>query len=86
MALLLMFLLGIANFAIHKAVLESGHEMLGAAPFHLLGGKGTLLLEFFVLLLALFLVANGYAGWGWAYFAYSVFNAVAAWLILSRKI
>lgn len=88
MAILVTFLLGIGNFAMHKAVLESGHPMLGHAPWflHLLGGKISLASEFLVLLAALLLVANGQPGWGWAYLGYSGVNAAAAWLILSRRV
>ena len=40
MGLILVFLLGMGNFAVHKAVLESDHPMLGRALFffHLFGG------------------------------------------------
>lgn len=88
MAILVTFLLGIGNFAMHKAVLESGHPLLGHAPWflHLLGGRISLATEFLVLLAALLLVANGQPGWGWAYLFYSGVNATAAWLILSRRL
>lgn len=88
MAILITFLLGIGNFAMHKAVLESGHPLLGHAPWfmHMLGGRLSLATEFLVLLAALLLVANGQPGWGWAYLGYSGVNATAAWLILSRRI
>lgn len=84
--LVLTFLLGTVNFAMHKAVLESGHPLLGRMPHLVLGGKASLMAEFIVLLGALLLVGNGYTGWGWAYFGYTAFNAFAAWLILSRRI
>ena len=84
-AVLLTFLLGIANFALHKAVLESGHPALGRMPVLVLGGKASLLTEFIVLLGAMLLVGNGYSGWGLAYLCYTAFNALAAWLILTRR-
>lgn len=87
MAVLVIFLLGIGNFAMHKAVLESGHPMFaGSWLAKASGGKASLVAEFVILLAAMLLVANGYAGWGWAYLAYSAMNAVAAWLILTRRI
>ncbi len=88
MAIVLTFLLGIGNFAMHKAVLESRHPLLGQVPWfmHLLGGRAGLVTEFLLLLAALLLVAGGYPAWGWAYFGYSAFNGVAAWLILTRRI
>jgi hypothetical protein len=88
MALILMFLLGVGNFAMHKAVLESRHPLLGHVPWfvHLLGGRVSLAAEFLLLLAALLLVAYGSTNWGWGYLGYSLLNGVAAWLILSRRI
>jgi hypothetical protein len=87
MAILVIFLLGIGNFAMHKAVLESGHPMFaGSLAAKALGGKASMAAEFAILLAAMLLVANGHAGWGWAYFAYSAMNAVAAWLVLTGRI
>lgn len=76
--------LGIGNFAIHRAVLESGHPLVEQMPEFLavLGGRLTLFAEFAVLLAALMLAANGWPELAWAYLAYSVLNAIAAWLIL----
>jgi len=88
MAIFLLFMLGIANFAMHKAVLESGHPLLGRAPwfFHLLSGRFSLGVEFLMLVAAMLMVASGSAGWGWIYCAYSVTNALSAWLILSGRV
>lgn len=88
MALLFIFLLGIGNFALHKAVLESGHPLLGQMPWfvHKLGGRITLATEFLVLLAALLLAANGWPGLAWAYLAYTGLNAIAAWLILTDRV
>lgn len=88
MAILLTFLLGIGNFAMHKAVLDSRHPLLGQMPWfvHLLGGRIGLVSEFLVLLAALMLIANGSPQWGWAYIGYSAVNAVGAWLILTGRI
>jgi len=88
MAILFIFLLGVGNFAMHKAVLESHHPLLGQLPWfvHLLGGRIGLVSEFLVLLAALLLVANDHSGWGIAYLAYSLFNALAAWLIITRRL
>jgi hypothetical protein len=87
-ALLLTFILGVGNFALHKAVLESGHPLLGRMPWfvHMLGGKGSLVAEFLILLGAMLLVGTGSSGWAWAYFGYTGLNAVAAWLILTRRV
>ena len=87
MAIVLTFLLGVANFAMHKAVLQSRHPMLAQLPwFGFLGGRFSLGVELLLLIGALLLAVSGHSGWGWAYFAYSALNAIAAWLILSRRI
>ena len=86
-ALLVIFLLGIANFALHKAVLESGNPLLARMPFmNMLGARASLIAEFLVLLGAMLLVGSGSVLWGWAYFGYTLFNALAAWLILTRRV
>lgn len=88
MAILVTFLLGVANFALHKAVLESRHPLLGQVPwfFHMLGGRFSLLVEFLMLLGAMLLVAGGSTGWAWAYAAYSLLNGASAWLILTGRV
>lgn len=88
MLLVPIFLLGIANFAMHKAVLASGHPLLRSSAWFTaaLGGRASLVTEFVVLVAALLLAEKGYAGVGWAYAAYSGLNAVAAWMILSRRV
>ena len=88
LALAIIFLLGIANFALHRAVLESGHPMVGQMPSYvqLLGGRLTYIAEFLVLLAAMLLAANGWPGLVWAYGVYSALNAVSAWMILSGRV
>ena len=88
MAIFVLFLLGIANFAMHKAVLESGHPLLGEMPwvFHMLGGRFSLVVEFVMLLGAMLMVAAGSSAWAWGYAAYSAVNSVSAWLILSGRV
>ena len=88
MGLIIVFLLGVGNFALHKAVLESGHPMLGRMPWfvHMLGGRISLGVEFLVLLAAMLAMGNGYPAWAWAYLGYSALNAISAWLILSRRV
>ncbi len=88
MLFILTFLLGVGNFALHRAVLESGHPMLAQVPwlFRALGGRVSLAIEFAMLLSALLMVAAGSTGWGWFYLGYSGINAMSAWLILSGRI
>lgn len=88
MAIALIFLLGVANFAMHRAVMESGHEMVrtmtsGGSPF---SPRIMMVIEFCLLLVSLLLVAYGHTGWGWAYAIYSLANGAAAWAILTRRI
>jgi hypothetical protein len=81
------FLLGIGNFTLHRAVLRSGHPALAHMAWLVegLGGRASLVLEFALLLAALLLAAGGHPGWAWVYLGYSLLNALAAWLILSRR-
>lgn len=87
MALVIVFILGIANFAAHRAVLESGHPLIDAVPraFQSLGGRGSLIVEFAMLLGALWMVSVGSTGWTIAYLCYTALNGLAAWLILSGR-
>jgi hypothetical protein len=88
MAIVLLFLLGVANFAMHRAVLASGHPLLRQAPWflHMLGGRFSLAVEFLMLVAAMLMVAQGSAGWAWFYAGYSLLNGFSAWLILTGRI
>lgn len=87
-AILVIFVLGVGNFVLHQAVLDSDHPMVSQMPgfVHLLGGRLTLVAEFLVLLAAMLLAANGWADLVWAYAGYSALNGLSAWLILSGKV
>jgi hypothetical protein len=87
-ALLATFVLGTGNFALHRAVLESRHPMLGHSswPLRAIGGRGSLAVEFLILLGAMLLAGLGSSGWAWAYAGYTGLNALAAWLILTRRV
>ena len=87
MLVVLTFLMGVANFALHRAVLSSRNPLLEGLAGGLLRGAGrlTLLFEFLVLVVAL---AFAFQAAGWAALAYAIYtaaNAFAAWLILSGK-
>ena len=88
MAIVALFFLGIVNFAMHKAVLSSGHPLLGRTPWfvHMLGGRFSLGVEFLMLLGAMLMVDSGAFAWAWGYAFYSVVNGLAAWLILSHRL
>lgn len=88
MGLILAFLCGIANFAMHKAVLESGHPLLAHVPWYASrkGRQFGLVLEFVMLTGAMLMIASGSLGWALGYLSYSGVNALSAWLILTRRI
>lgn len=88
MALIVIFILGVGNFAMHRAVMASGHRLLGVSPWyvHLLGGKVTLVTEFLLLLAAMLLAVTGWPWLAWVYLGYSGLNAIGAWLILSGRV
>jgi hypothetical protein len=89
MALAVLFFLGIGNFAMHKAVIESRHALVGRMPWfvHMLGdGRVGLAVEFLVLLGSMLMVSQGALGWAWGYVFYTSANAAAAWLILSNRV
>ena len=88
LSLAIMFLLGIGNFAMHQAVLDSGHPLTQQMPgfVQLLGGRLTLIVEFLVLLAAMLVATNGWPGSVWIYGGYSALNGFSAWLILSRRV
>jgi len=87
-AVAIIAVLGVLNFAMHRAVLERGHPLVEQMPefLALLGGRLTLVAEFAVLLFAMLLAANGWSELAWAYLAYSVLNGMAAWLIVSGRV
>ncbi len=88
MLLTLVFILGVVNFAAHKAVLESGHPMRAQVPWYFqpLGGRLSLVVEFVMLLGAMVMVAAGAQGWAWVYLVYTALNALSAWLIHSGRL
>lgn len=88
MALVITFLLGIGNFALHHAVMASGHPLLGRMPWfaHALGGRFTLVVEFLLLFAALMFAAEGNTTGPIAYVIYSVLNSFSAWLILTDRV
>jgi hypothetical protein len=88
MAILITFLLGVGNFALHRAIMESGHPLLGQMPwfYHALSRRLSLVVEFLMLLGGMLLAAEGIAWGALGYLAYSLLNAISAWLILSGRV
>jgi len=86
--LLFLFILGTANFAMHKAVMESGHPAIqgSRAAFNkATGGWGGYILEYFILVVAMNFAYQGFAFATGAYIGYTMLNAGAAWMLLSGK-
>jgi hypothetical protein len=89
MYLIAAFLLGIANFAMHKAVVESGHPFVEDTKLYFgrhFGRNGSYFLEFGILLGAMLLAYSGSTLIVGLYTGYTLFNAIAAWLLLSRRL
>lgn len=88
MAILITFLLGIGNFALHRAVMDSGHPLLGRMPWfiHALNGRITMAVEFLLLFAALMFAAQDNVSGPIAYVVYSVLNSFSAWLILTDRV
>lgn len=88
MAILLTFLLGIGNFALHRAVMESGHPLLGQMPwfYHALSRRLSMVVEYLMLLAGMLLTAQGEIWGAIGYVLYSVLNGISAWLILSHRV
>ncbi len=85
---IIIFVLGIGNFALNRAVFDSGHPLLARLPgsSQTLGRRAALVTEFAVLFFALLLSAKGWPGFVWAYCCYTAFNALAGWLIVSGRV
>ncbi|WP_373487595.1 hypothetical protein [Blastomonas sp.] len=89
MSVFIIFLCGVANFALHKATMEADHPMarqMRAALSRFMRGKGSYMLEFLILLSALSFAT---LEWGIAlpaYLIYTGMNALAAWAIFSGRV
>jgi hypothetical protein len=89
MFLIACFFLGIGNFAMHKAVVESGHPFVEDTKLYFgkhFGHHGSYALEFVILLGAMLLAHEGTIWIALAYIAYTFMNGLAAWLLLSGRI
>lgn len=82
------FLMGIANFAMHKAVAESGHPFVEDTKRYF--GKhfspyGSYALELALLLGAMLLAHEGSMWVMLLYWGYTAMNGIATWLLLSGR-
>ena len=87
MLLVFTFLLGIGNFALQRAVLDSRNPAVRQVPETLRrqGGRVMFVAEFLLLVGAMWMVAQGRHGWGLAYLGYTLANAAAGWLIARAR-
>lgn len=87
MAIVVVFLCGVFNFAAHRAVIASGHPLV--QQMHratvLLRPPVTLSVEFGALLVALLVVAQGSPGWAWVYVLYTLASGWSAWALLTGR-
>jgi hypothetical protein len=89
MMLIMCFLMGIANFAMHKAVAESGHPFVEDTKLYFgrhFGQYGSYGIELVMLTGAMWFALEGSAIVAFIYWAYTGMNALATWLLLSGKV
>lgn len=88
MLLIFCFLMGIANFAMHKAVAESGHPFVeDTKPFfgaHF-SPYASYAIELVLLIGAMLFAADGSPIIPVIYWAYTGMNGIATWLLLSGR-
>lgn len=87
--LIICFVLGVANFAMHKAVVESGHPFVEDTKLYFgrhFGRNGSYAIEFVMLAAAMIFAASG----SWVivifYTIYTLLNMLAAYLLLSGRV
>ncbi|MEE9434655.1 MAG: hypothetical protein V3V15_10500 [Sphingorhabdus sp.] len=88
-AVITCFLLGIANFAMHKAVIDSNHPFVEDTKLYFgryFGKSGSYVFEFALLLGALVFASLGSMLIVFFYVIYSGLNMLAAWLLLSGRV
>ena len=86
--LIFCFLMGVANFALHAAVADSGHPFVEDTKRYFgpyFGKYASYALEIVILSAAMM-----FANWGsttmvFVYFGYTALNGVAAWMLLSGR-
>lgn len=85
---IIIFVLGIGNFALGRAVFASGHPLFARLPqsSQTLARRASLVTEFVVLYFALLLAAQGWPAIAWGYGGYTAINGVAGWLILTGRV
>ena len=88
MLLTLCFFLGVGNFAMHKAVAESGHPFVEDTKRHFgpyFSPYGSYAIELALLIGVMWLANAGSLSISLMYGTYTAINSVATWLLLSGK-
>ena len=88
MYIIVIFLCGVGNFAMHKAMLESDHPLIAEARGSFrrtLGPYGSYVLEFIMLAAALIFAKMGMVSSVIFYAIYTVANCAAAYILFSNK-
>lgn len=82
------FILGVGNFALHRAVFDCAHPILSHMPFwsSAKGRTCAFALEFGFLLGAMALAVYGVNAAIWLYGLYSLLNGLSGWMIMSGRI
>ena len=87
--LILCAILGVVNFCLHKAVIESGHPFVEDTKYYFgrhFGTTGSYIIEFALLLTALSFVSTAAMLIMLLYGGYTAFNILAAWLLLTGRV
>ena len=88
MILIFCFMMGVANFAMHKAVAESGHPFVEDTKRYFgqyFGQYSSYGIEFVMLIGAMLFAYEGSLIIAFIYWAYTGMNALATWLLLSGR-
>ncbi len=88
MPLIFCFFMGIGNFAMHKAVSESGHPFVEETKRYFsphFSPYGSYAIELALLMGALWFAHDGSLAVALTYGVYTGINAVATWLLLSGR-
>lgn len=88
MYVFIIFVCGIGNFAMHKAMMESNHPMITEARgsfSKFLGPYGSYILEFLMLAAALIFANMGMLSAVFFYGVYTLANGAGAYVLFSNK-
>lgn len=89
MLLVLCFLMGVGNFAMHKAVAESDHPFVRDTKRYFgthFGKTGSYAIELMLLIGAMLFAYDGSSLIAGLYGGYTLFNMLATWMLLTNRI